>query len=718
MSDLKRYAPIQKMEAQDDGSIKVWGVASSEVEDNDGETIKAAAMAEALPEYMKWGAIREMHQPIAAGTCLEAQVDDATGQTHICAHIVDDSSIKKVKAGVLKGFSIGGVATATDPLNKKVITGLTLNEISLVDKPCNPDAAITLWKADMSKPTAAPVTGEDVGNEIETLVKSGDLSLAEVMQAVRKAAAAKNCSHGIALGAACSECDGGVAVAKAADGDDDDMAKAAKNTLNKRYFSEDERHDLAISGKAMHDGSFPIENEEDLKNAVKAHGRAKDPEAAKKHIISRAKEMGKEDLLPDDWKEKVDGNESGTGETAKAAGAVAPTGGSNEPAGGEGTQKAATTTQQEGAVEKAAGNADVKPVGPGVSGGPNAENAQPPAGVNGATANAQAATPMLPKAEIGDLVVIKWGEEEVAGEIKELGDGTSVTIQNGDAHLAVDSSLLIHHELVGTKRTWTIKADENANFTAAKPAEGAKGASKADISATLLKVCGEPKRVIQKGMYTVGDWSDMLQRIVWLYKDIMWEADCEADEKDKAIAAKLASWLKDGAVIWLEYAKDELAEMLTGVADPDNVEEFIIELASQPGALQKFADGSTGVGHVLKKAFGAGSTPEVAGEAIEKMINKAVATQVTAATERLEKAHKAETDGLRAEIEALRAEPAPTKGFLKGSAIVDKDGNLGQGQEENQIKPVAKADGTVDDAATAIKKAFAAPQQFNRLSTQ
>ncbi len=69
----------------------------------------------------------------------------------------------------------------------------------------------------------------------------------------------------------------------------------------KRNFSEKQRRDLANSGKAMSDGSFPIENEGDLHNAIRAVGRSKDPKAAKAHIIARAKAMGDEGALPDGW---------------------------------------------------------------------------------------------------------------------------------------------------------------------------------------------------------------------------------------------------------------------------------------------------------------------------------------------------------------------------------------------------------------------------------
>ena len=52
----------------------------------------------------------------------------------------------------------------------------------------------------------------------------------------------------------------------------------------------------------MKDGSFPIESEQDLKNAIKAYGRAKNKTAAKKHIMSRARSLGKTSLIPDNWK--------------------------------------------------------------------------------------------------------------------------------------------------------------------------------------------------------------------------------------------------------------------------------------------------------------------------------------------------------------------------------------------------------------------------------
>lgn len=146
----KLYAEIAKMEAQDDGTVKVWGYASSEAVDSDGEIIAAEAMKAAIPDYMKFGAVREMHGSNAAGTAIEINVED-DGRTFFGAHIVDPVAVTKVKTGVYKGFSIGGSVTARDELNKSQITGLKLTEISLVDRPANPDAVFTCYKADKQK---------------------------------------------------------------------------------------------------------------------------------------------------------------------------------------------------------------------------------------------------------------------------------------------------------------------------------------------------------------------------------------------------------------------------------------------------------------------------------------------------------------------------------------------------------------------------------------
>lgn len=94
-------------------------------------------------------------------------------------------------------------------------------------------------------------------------------------------------------------------------------------TVIKRDFTDDERKKLAGEGKAMKDGSFPIENKSDLENAIKAYGRAKNKAAAKRHIIRRAKALGATDMLPADWpgstKDKESKKGAGDGDLKKGA---------------------------------------------------------------------------------------------------------------------------------------------------------------------------------------------------------------------------------------------------------------------------------------------------------------------------------------------------------------------------------------------------------------
>jgi hypothetical protein len=69
--------------------------------------------------------------------------------------------------------------------------------------------------------------------------------------------------------------------------------------LNEKEYNTDERESMAKSGEALPDGSFPIADINDLKNAIQAFGRAKDQPAAAKHIAKRAKALGATDLIPD-----------------------------------------------------------------------------------------------------------------------------------------------------------------------------------------------------------------------------------------------------------------------------------------------------------------------------------------------------------------------------------------------------------------------------------
>lgn len=95
-------------------------------------------------------------------------------------------------------------------------------------------------------------------------------------------------------------------------------AEAAEIAL-KRAFSEEVRNQMAKEGTALPDGSYPIATVEDLKNAISAYGRAKDKEAAKRHIMKRARALGQEKMIPDNWVGGTEEKSAGLPEDIKAS---------------------------------------------------------------------------------------------------------------------------------------------------------------------------------------------------------------------------------------------------------------------------------------------------------------------------------------------------------------------------------------------------------------
>src|SRR5215831_8093109 len=174
---MKIYLPIAKVDA---AQRMVYGYASTEAKDDQGEIVKREALDGALGDYMKFANIREMHQLSAVGKAKEAEVDDKG--LYIAAKIVDDQAWNKVVERVYQGISIGGKVTAREPADYKTITGLRLDEISLVDRPANPEAVFDCWKRSAEVPQGTARYNEDdplaalkgAIERVEALVKGGD----------------------------------------------------------------------------------------------------------------------------------------------------------------------------------------------------------------------------------------------------------------------------------------------------------------------------------------------------------------------------------------------------------------------------------------------------------------------------------------------------------------------------------------------------------------
>jgi len=144
------YAAIIKQEKMEDGTLLVYGKATDDSLDIDQQICDSAWLEKAMPEWFKSGGnIREQHSNIAAGVAKE--LDSKPDGHYISALVVDPVSVKKVETGVLKGFSIGirapRIVRDNKATNGRIIDGQIV-EVSLVDRPANPNAKLMLAKCD------------------------------------------------------------------------------------------------------------------------------------------------------------------------------------------------------------------------------------------------------------------------------------------------------------------------------------------------------------------------------------------------------------------------------------------------------------------------------------------------------------------------------------------------------------------------------------------
>ena len=294
MNEFNFFLPLTKVEKNKDGSVTVSGYASTPALDLDGEIVSLDAIKAALPGYWEWRNIREMHQPSAVGVGQEASVD-AKG-LFLRSKITDREAAKKCLDGVYKGYSIGGRKLAK---TGNTITEIDLIEISVVDRPANPECKIEVAKrAGIAAPAhlvkfRTPMTPQSralkkMAQAVESLAKEGPPAAQDgfSLPAPKAVATPNLCKkHGVAD---CAKC----------------AAKVAKREakIKKREFSSAQRQSAAQSGAALPDGSFPIKNKDDLGNARQAVGRAKNPGKARAHIRTRAAALGVK--LPDKWTKK------------------------------------------------------------------------------------------------------------------------------------------------------------------------------------------------------------------------------------------------------------------------------------------------------------------------------------------------------------------------------------------------------------------------------
>jgi hypothetical protein len=168
MADLTTaFFAIVKADKNADGTLMVYGKATDDSIDIDQQICDDTWLDSAMPDWFKSGGnIREQHSSIAAGVAKE--YEKKPDGHYIRALVVDPASVKKVDLGVLKGFSIGiknpRITRDEKAANGRIIDGQIV-EVSLVDRPANPNCQLVLAKS---------INGENGVWKVEELIEKED----------------------------------------------------------------------------------------------------------------------------------------------------------------------------------------------------------------------------------------------------------------------------------------------------------------------------------------------------------------------------------------------------------------------------------------------------------------------------------------------------------------------------------------------------------------
>lgn len=299
------WAPITKSEKQDDGTLIVYGPAASSDLDRDQQRLNADWLDEAMPRWLNdsgGGAVREQHDPkraVGVGVGLSKSAD---GAHLVTAKIVDPVAVKKIEHGVLKGFSVGIknpkiTMGKADAPGGEVVAGDVI-EISVVDRPCNPTTLFSVAaKADGAE-SLALVEDAQVVEKSDAEAFGLPAELYERLATPVKDALARLADGGATVSAETVKSDESGAPQLTVNV----HVAAPSPDAEKADLSAAGRRKAAAAGAAMPDGSYPIKSKADLRKAIRAVGRGgAEHDAIRKHIITRAKALGLEAMVPENW---------------------------------------------------------------------------------------------------------------------------------------------------------------------------------------------------------------------------------------------------------------------------------------------------------------------------------------------------------------------------------------------------------------------------------
>lgn len=177
------YADIRKVEKDPANSAfrLVHARISDETKDLDGQTADYDWLKTALPEWFKWGNVRDMHENNVVGKGKVLTDVPAERAYDGILKVVDPVAVMKVDEGLFTGVSIGikgprvinqKGATVHPSQPGRIIAGKIV-EISLVDHPCNENCKITVAKM------AGKKLGLIKGTQLEIIERGADDAVTE-----------------------------------------------------------------------------------------------------------------------------------------------------------------------------------------------------------------------------------------------------------------------------------------------------------------------------------------------------------------------------------------------------------------------------------------------------------------------------------------------------------------------------------------------------------
>lgn len=236
------FATITKVETDPDdpNACYVYGKATSDDLDLDEQIIDRDFARKGMDEWFKsYANIRQMHSPNLPPAGKGVTIEHKDDGVYVRSHVVEPTAVKLCREGVYAAYSVG-ISRPRIITDKAARNGRIVGG-QFVELSLVDRPANTTCKLQLAKLAGANLDELDEAQVIET------------------------------------------------------------PDTEKKDYSADDRSDMADSGEAMPDGSYPIKNEADLKNAISSYGRAKDPEKVRAHIIARAKALKLTDLLPANW---------------------------------------------------------------------------------------------------------------------------------------------------------------------------------------------------------------------------------------------------------------------------------------------------------------------------------------------------------------------------------------------------------------------------------